>query len=219
MDKEKLAILSEKAKQDNIDYFNSNRQEIINEVKSAIAKKECELVTKKFKKFIFIHDKEFDILFDQASSISAEIQREQDTKEILSSLKYIATEDFEINRDLYSQLVVLHPTNKKYRSKLTFYKKKIELVKQKQKLKEIRKKQIEKQFHFWDGSHRNLEWHIKEIMNDPDSYEHVVTTYWDKGDHLVVTTTFRGKNAFGGVVKNSITAIVSLNGDIIQIID
>jgi len=56
-------------------------------------------------------------------------------------------------------------------------------------------------------------------MNDPDSYDHVETVYWDRGDHLVVRTTFRGKNAFGGIVKNSVKAKVSLDGQVLQIIE
>lgn len=79
--------------------------------------------------------------------------------------------------------------------------------------------EIEKQFSSWDGSHRNLEKLIKQNMNDPDSYEHVETKYWDMDDHLVVMTTFRGKNAFGGVVKNFIKAKVDMNGNIIEVID
>jgi hypothetical protein len=55
-------------------------------------------------------------------------------------------------------------------------------------------------------------------MNDPDSYDHVETRYSDKGDHLIVKTTFRGKNAFGGVVKNWVIAKVDLNGNVIEVI-
>ena len=83
---------------------------------------------------------------------------------------------------------------------------------------EIRKEKIEKHFSAWDGSHRGLTKLIKKSMNDPDSYKHVETVYWDKGDHLVVKTTFRGKNAFGGVVKNWIMAKVDLNGNVIEVI-
>ena len=82
-----------------------------------------------------------------------------------------------------------------------------------------RNKRIEQQFSAWDGSHNNLERVIKKAMNDPDSYEHDETVYWDMGDHLVVKTTYRGKNAFGGVVRNFVKAKVSLDGDILQILD
>lgn len=83
---------------------------------------------------------------------------------------------------------------------------------------EIRKDQLQKHFSAWDGSHRGLTKLIKKSMNDPASYDHVETVYWDKGDHLVVKTTFRGKNAFGGVVKNWVMAKVDLNGNVIEII-
>ncbi len=82
-----------------------------------------------------------------------------------------------------------------------------------------RKEMIEKQFSSWDGSHYGLTEVIKEGMHDPKSYKHVETVYWDMGDHLVVRTTFRGKNVFGGVVKNTVKAKVSLDGDVLEIID
>ena len=83
---------------------------------------------------------------------------------------------------------------------------------------EARTEKIEKSFSAWDGSHYRLTKFIKNSMNDPNSYEHVETRYGDKGDHLIVSTTFRGKNASGGVVKNMVTAKVDLNGNVIAII-
>jgi len=82
-----------------------------------------------------------------------------------------------------------------------------------------REQEIEKQFSAWDGSHINLTKHIKDSMNNPKSYEHVKTNYWDKKDFLIVTTTFRGENAFGGIVTNVIRAKISLDGQIFEIIE
>ncbi len=81
-----------------------------------------------------------------------------------------------------------------------------------------RQKKIESLFSAWDGSNYELTKTIKKTMNDPNSFEHVETTYLDKGDHLVVKTTFRGKNAFGGVVENWVMAKVNLDGYVIEII-
>ena len=83
---------------------------------------------------------------------------------------------------------------------------------------EARTQDLEKHFSAWDGSHNGLTKRIKESMNDPDSFEHDETTYVDKKDHLIVTTKFRGKNAFGGVVRNSVTAKVDLNGNVIEVL-
>lgn len=83
---------------------------------------------------------------------------------------------------------------------------------------ETRKEQLSEHFSVWDGSHRGLTTVIRTTMHDPSSYKHVKTVYWDKGDHLIVKTTFRGKNVFGGVVKNWVKAKVDLNGNVIEII-
>lgn len=93
---------------------------------------------------------------------------------------------------------------------------------EKKKLEEeakARTEMIEKQFSAWDGSHIKLTRLIKDSMNDPDSYEHVETKYWDMKDHLIINATFRGKNAFGGVVKNTVKAKVSLDGENIEILE
>jgi hypothetical protein len=84
---------------------------------------------------------------------------------------------------------------------------------------EIKKERLENQFSAWDGSHRGLTNYIKNAMNDPGSYEHVETVYWDRKDHLIVKATFRGKNAFGGVVKNSVKAKVDLAGNVLEVIE
>jgi len=83
---------------------------------------------------------------------------------------------------------------------------------------QIQQEKIEKAFSGWDGSHIELTKVIKKSMNDPDSYKHVETVHWATDDHLIVKTTFQEKNAFGGMIKNKVTAKVDLNGNIIEII-
>ncbi len=84
---------------------------------------------------------------------------------------------------------------------------------------EQRIEMIEDQFSSWDGSHSELTKVIKKSMNDPKSYDHVETVYFDMGDHLIVNTTFRGENAFGGIVKNTIKAKISIDGENIEILE
>lgn len=84
-----------------------------------------------------------------------------------------------------------------------------------------REQRIEKMFSHWDGSHRELERKVKEMMNDPDSYKHVETVYQDPGpSHNIINikTTFRGKNKFGGVVKSWVWAKSDLDGNVLEII-
>ncbi|GAA4100538.1 hypothetical protein GCM10022392_26420 [Mucilaginibacter panaciglaebae] len=84
---------------------------------------------------------------------------------------------------------------------------------------EDRQEKIKYQFSPWSGAHIKLERYIKGNMNDPDSYEHIETTYSDKGSYLIVVTKFRGKNSFGGKVINYVKAKVDLDGNVIKIID
>jgi hypothetical protein len=120
----------------------------------------------------------------------------------------------------------LNPTEGVYDEKVKYYSEKYEELKKEEQKRQkrariaaARKEKIESQFSAWNGAHRNLESLIKQSMNDPDSFKHVETVYWDKGDHLIVQTTFRGRNAFGGMVKNTVLAKVSLEGQILEVID
>ena len=83
--------------------------------------------------------------------------------------------------------------------------------------KKARQGKIEAQFSAYDGSNRGVEKVIKERMNDPDSYEHVKTTFNDKGDYITVFTQFRGKNAFGGKVLSTAIAKVDFDGNVLAL--
>ncbi|HLS37942.1 MAG TPA: hypothetical protein VK023_06675 [Sphingobacterium bovisgrunnientis] len=66
----------------------------------------------------------------------------------------------------------------------------------------------------WDGSLPPLVDVVKEAMHDPDSYDHSRTTYIqtknDSTDFLI-SMEYRGKNAFGAVVKNQVKCIYNIN--------
>jgi hypothetical protein len=84
----------------------------------------------------------------------------------------------------------------------------------KQALK-MRKQNFKDQFSQWDGSHYASTEAIKEILSDPNSYEHVETHY--DGDYrdeqITVRTKFRAKNSYGVKVTNTIAAVVIMNDD------
>lgn len=90
-----------------------------------------------------------------------------------------------------------------------------------QTAEEIRAEKIDKSFSSWDGSHYELTRLIKKSMHDPSSYKHVKTrhecdTY--TCNSLLVRTSYRGKNLFGGTVLNRVTARVDLEGNLIEVI-
>lgn len=141
------------------------------------------------------------------------------TKKLVAELKTIPTSEFSKNKDRYEQLLELYPTNKKYQSKIAFYSKKIADAEALVNKKLARIKRIRSQFSGYDGSHSHLEKYVKSTMHNPDSYEHVKTVYWDKGDYLIVQTIIRGTNAFGGTVSQTVKVKVSLEGQLLEIIN
>lgn len=71
--------------------------------------------------------------------------------------------------------------------------------------KEVAMKANEKYFSAWNGSNPEFVKVIKDRMNDPDSFQHVETSYADKGSYLRIQMTFRGKNAFDATVTSIVT--------------
>lgn len=82
---------------------------------------------------------------------------------------------------------------------------------------EQREQLVLAQFSKWDGSHRGLVELVQRQMNDADSFEHVETRYWDRGDHLFLRMTFRGTNVFGAKVLNEVAATVDMNGKVLSL--
>ncbi len=85
------------------------------------------------------------------------------------------------------------------------------------KAKLERKEKILRQFSAWDGSHSGLKRLVKDNMNDPGSFDHVETTYSDKGSYILVQMKYRGKNGFGAKVLEMVTAKIDIDGNIISV--
>lgn len=77
-------------------------------------------------------------------------------------------------------------------------------------------------FSGWDGSYRPLENLIKDNMDNSSSYKHISTVYHvilNEDPHAIVKTTYREKNSYGGIVKQTTAARVNLKtGKVIDVI-
>ena len=72
----------------------------------------------------------------------------------------------------------------------------------------------------FNGSIRPVVNAVKAGMHDPGSFEHVSTRWYIlKGteDQYIVYMKFRGKNAFGALVLNEVTAICLLDGTVVSL--
>lgn len=199
--------------------FANNRSNIIAEIEELIDGADYRSAITLAEKYLSTGDHELRDLHQTAKVEFQAVQNAKRTQIILEKLNGIPAENYEKNLKLYRELVSMNPADEKYQSKVNFYTSQLETQRRREKVAAERKEKIRTQFSAWDGSHRNLERLIKRTMHNPDSYEHVETTYGDRGDHLIVRTVFRGTNAFGGVVRNAVKAKVSLDGQIISIIE
>ena len=77
---------------------------------------------------------------------------------------------------------------------------------------------VQKQFSSWDGSHPKLSNIIEKGCRNPDSYEHIETSFRDEGNFIFVVTNYRAENGFGGMSLGKVTAKVDLSGNVIEIV-
>ncbi|MCW6094559.1 hypothetical protein LAV60_15415 [Clostridium sporogenes] len=77
---------------------------------------------------------------------------------------------------------------------------------------------VKRQFSAWDGSHRELVKLVKENMNDAKSFEHMETRYSVDGRKgIKVYMKFRGANAFGAKIINTVEAYANYKDNTITI--
>jgi hypothetical protein len=79
-----------------------------------------------------------------------------------------------------------------------------------------REKELSKYFSVWNGSHIKLKKLLKEKLDDPDSFDHAKTTYWDYGDRVRVEMEYRTKNKFGALVKSEALGWFNNEGTVIH---
>jgi hypothetical protein len=210
---------SEERRNSIIQEFRENRESVIAEVTDLINGGEYRAALGVAEKYLIAADPELKSLQQMATAELQTVINAKRTQIVLEKPNGIPVESFEQNLRLYRELVSMHPEIEKYLAKVNFYTDKLDEKKRQEEAEEERRNRFKAQFSAWDGSHRNLERFVKQTMHNPDSYEHVETTYGDRGGHLLVRTVFRGTNAFGGVVRNSVTAKVSLDGQILSIVE
>lgn len=198
--------------------FLAKKNEIFSAAQAAFDAKKYDAVIQQVARYVRFGDAEINGLHDKAKFQLEKIAKEKRTQELLAEIKKLQKTELHANHNAYKELASLNPENSNFSERAAYYGKEIEKAQAEELARAERKKKIEALFSAWDGSMPSLERIVKKGMNDPDSYKHDETRYIDKGDYLIVVMSFRGTNAFGGVVRNSVTAKVDLQGNVLQIL-
>ncbi|UOD27453.1 hypothetical protein INH39_18180 [Massilia violaceinigra] len=125
---------------------------------------------------------------------------------------------------LYTRLAALDPANARFAAKVAALDAQLKESSAREQAETERFSQahgreamLARQFDKRSGAHRKLQAEIKRTMMNPASYQHVETTNLDTGSGMSVWTTFRGKNAAGKMVENSLSATVDDSGNVLTI--
>jgi hypothetical protein len=127
---------------------------------------------------------------------------------------------------LYRRLAALAPSNPRYAAKVAALDAELGERSARERAETVRLSasigrdaMLARQFDKRSGAHLNLQAEIRRTMMNPSSYQHVETSNLDTGMGMSVWTTFRGKNASGEMVENSVAATVDDSGNVLTIED
>lgn len=224
------------ARQEKIDYFNRHKDEIISSASSALSEKNYQLVMSQTGKYLPANNAELNEIYTQAKNALEEIkrtekiakeklQREAKTKELIARLKMVPSSEFKESRDLYQQLVQLNPDNTTYKQKFDYHSQKLTEKLEKEKREQEQREALIAKFgeaptrSAWDGSYYAVKGYLKRVANDPDSIEidDCTNSYYTERGWLV-GCNYRGRNAFGGMIRKSNWFII-VHDEVIQMHD
>jgi hypothetical protein len=140
-----------------------------------------------------------------------EYKRKLKIRKLEAQVKIIPASKAAENLDIYKKLSALDPKNLKYKTKVDYYSNKLEKQRrEKEKRQKIYSTTIAKygeppKNSGWDGSVSCVKYYLKEVAKDPDSlkFEKWGTVSYDPNKGWLVWCLYRGKNSFGGYVRNA----------------
>lgn len=200
IEKEKKALISE---------FNSNKENIFSQINQLITEEKYDEAISLASKYQVTEDQALLKLKDQAQAELTKVNTQKQITDLSNELNTTPESELQKRFDLYSKLLELVPDNTEYKTKYAELKPIVE-----------RQQMISSQFTDENGVHRKLEKFIKFKLKDVSTYKHLETKYVENDDDtLTITITFKGKkDGSNKITKNTVKAIVDLNGNPIRII-
>ena len=200
IEKEKKALISE---------FNSNKENIFSQINQLITEEKYDEAISLASKYQVTEDQALLKLKDQAQAELTKVNTQKQITDLSNELNTTPESELQKRFDLYSKLLELVPDNTEYKTKYAELKPIVE-----------RQQMISSQFTDESGVHRKLEKFIKFKLKDVSTYKHLETKYVENDDDtLTITITFKGKkDGSNKITKNTVKAIVDLNGNPIRII-
>lgn len=191
------------------EYFEKNKANIISNLQEAKTQKNFNLFFKDIAPYLAFNDP----IIEELNKSTTKQYKEHQKDILINQINELPNteENFKKILEHYKKLLSLEPTSERFKYEVTQYESKVKSIEDSR----ARKLLILKQF-TPTGKHIFLYSVVKNIMKDPDSFEHINSTYEDKGDYIIVTMQFRGKNSFGAKIIDSISGKFKLTGELIE---
>lgn len=173
------------------DYFNTNKTTIIDDIKKKIAANQYKNALIQLN--AYKHTKNADLL---------KLYPTVKEHTILATLKTLPASQKSENLKLYKDLLTIKPESKKYKTKIAYYQGKIDADKA-EAVTRTRKFGNKPEGNF-SGGYFVIDKHLKNLAHDPDSINanDCSDVYYNNSGWLV-NCTYRGKNTFGALTKNT----------------
>jgi hypothetical protein len=151
----------------------------------------------------FIGDAQLDSLYRLAAVRQTAADKRAQEQRLLAQVRQLPASDLEDNRRLYAALMALNPDQQNYRDRYNHYDK---LIGAQEAVAAARRQRFgpPPEPSAWDGTYREIRDYLKIVMNDPTSLEmDDCTQVYSTKDGWLVGCDYRGRNAFGGMVRQS----------------
>jgi hypothetical protein len=170
---------------------------------------------------------------DRIAKAEAQARREAERlatiKRLVEQLKTIPASEYQRNQVLYARLVNMNPDNEGFQEKLEHYTAKVQEQKRRELKAKVKREKAHKErvVNFgemptqssWDGSYLAITRYLKRIANDPDSIDIISCTKVNShADGWLVGCNYRGRNGFGGLIRQSNWFTIR-HGSVIQMDD
>jgi len=183
--------------------FLEARDSLLRFVRTAISEGDLQSAVRTSGEYLSVGDEEMAALHEEAQAARLALQDKELEQEILTRLRTIPASNWDQNRSLYSRLIQLNPNEPRYKERFDRYD---ALIKRREEQRRARLAAFGDPpvKSAWDGTYRVVKEYLRGVMNDPGSLEMDGCTdvrYVDRG--WLVGCDYRGRNAFGGMVRQS----------------
>ncbi len=184
--------------------FEQKRTDIIKNIDELMRSGRYDAAKRRADPFKHINDPE---LQNRLSIIQNQLDKDEEEK-LLSQVAKIPASQYRENLIIYKRLAGLNPESERYKAKVAHYNSKLE---EERTAEEARAAAIRIKFgdkpkpSGWDGSYFEVERYLESVANDPGSIEidNCTKPYFDDKSGWIVGCDYRGRNAFGGMIRNS----------------